>query len=366
MLRRITLALAVLAGTAAVVTPAYADPGSPSASDVTLATAPVGQAYRFPDIVKLHNDTLLAVVREGVDHVSKDGKIVLMRSATRGSTWSKPQTVVDTPLDDRDPKIMQMRDGTILLSFFETDENTTPILVKGTFVARSTDGGRTFSAPTRITTQLAGATPEHPHGVAASHGMITELPNGDLLAPLYGSRPYDTIDRAVVVRSTDGGRTWDAKHEITLGNSSTIAYQEPVLTVLRNGEVVALIRTTSNPVVAYLARSFDNGFHWTKAVPTDIPAQSHHLLLTSTGAVLVTYGKIDATGRPTAGRLITKPTGSWNGYPETLLYDSGNGDQANPSSAEVDRGRFLTLGYNVVARTLVGFFSTPADYAASS
>jgi hypothetical protein len=43
-------------------------------------------------------------------------------------------------------------------------------------------------------------------------------------------------------------------------------------------------------------------------------------------------------------------------------YDWGTSDQANPSSAEVSPGRYLTLSYDTAHATIVGFFSRETDY----
>ena len=43
---------------------------------------------------------------------------MLIRSTDEGKTWSKPATLIDTPADDRHPAFLELRDGTILCSFF--------------------------------------------------------------------------------------------------------------------------------------------------------------------------------------------------------------------------------------------------------
>jgi hypothetical protein len=44
------------------------------------------------------------------------------------------------------------------------------------------------------------------------------------------------------------------------------------------------------------------------------------------------------------------------------IYDSGHQDQANPSSVELQPGRFLTLGFDIPAATVIGVFTELADY----
>ena len=46
------------------------------------------------------------------------GRAMIMRSTDQGKTWSKPVTLIDTPADDRHPAFVELRDGTVLCSFF--------------------------------------------------------------------------------------------------------------------------------------------------------------------------------------------------------------------------------------------------------
>ncbi len=335
----------------------------------TVVRAEPGRLAHFPDIVKLADGRLLATYREGADHVRSDGRISLVASDDGGRTWSEPWVAVDGRFDDRDPKLGRLADGTVLLSYFVIDWSTEPLhTTHGTYVHRSTDGGRTWSDPIEVGTAMIDEggrfQPARPTW-AASHGGAAELPGGDVLLPLYGRLPGTRWQRATVVRSTDGGRTWPAGSEVLLAEGDGVHYQEPTLTVLEDGEVVALIRTTAE--VAYLCRSADGGHTWSDPQPTDMPASSHHALPLSTGEVLVTYGDLTprfSQHRDTVGRLVRHPGKTWDGYEDVPLYDSGHPDQANPSSVEVAPGRFLTIGFDVQDASVVGLFTTTADYPA--
>src|ERR1035438_3910732 len=46
------------------------------------------------------------------------GRAMIIRSTDQGKTWSKPVTLIDTPADDRHPAFVELRDGTVLCSFF--------------------------------------------------------------------------------------------------------------------------------------------------------------------------------------------------------------------------------------------------------
>jgi hypothetical protein len=265
------------------------------------------------------------------------------------------------------------------VNFFETDWNAAAKLPVGTFVTRSADGGGTWSTPVKVGTHMRYT--GGPDGGSASHGPVVQTRDGELLVPLYGTLPGRTLNSATVVRSTDGGRTWPVATEAVVAqggvdDGATIGFQEPVLSVLPSGQTVNFVRS-NEAGVGYLARSFDRGRTWTDPEKTTIPASSHHLLRLSTGGILLTYGDVSrkrSAGRPTAGRIIRNPQRDWDAQPpalkDILLYDASvNGpaptdDQANPSSAEVAPGRFLTLTSDPYTKQIVGVYSRTSDYVA--
>src|SRR5690606_18581794 len=133
-------------------------------------------------------------------------------------------------------------------------------------------------------------------GHAATHGPIVELDNGDLLVPLYGRLPEGGPGPASVVRSTDGGRTWPEQNEAFIGRDAAFDYQEPNLSVLRDGTLLAVLRTSIN--LAYVSWSHDDGHTWTEPVGTELPASSHHQLVLHNGDVLLTYGDLSGQFGP--------------------------------------------------------------------
>ncbi|MEV0155813.1 sialidase family protein [Micromonospora sp. NPDC050686] len=324
---------------------------------VASETAPL--QIRFPDVTRRSDGALVVVYYASPGHTRANGVIKVTTSTDNGATWSSPTTAVQTRYDARDPKITTLSDGTLLVSYFETVWNTDGTSYQnGVFTTRSRDGGATWDTPTHVDSALGTTGPR----VVASHGAPVQLANGDVLLPLYGNWPGETQWRATVIRSTDGGRTFTRDSEVTLAADPRYKYAEPNLTVLPSGEVISGIRIESPDAWLQVVRSHDNGRTWSQPEITDIPARSHHQLLTSQGRLLMTYGNPLLSGRPTEGRMIDDPAATWSREPATLIYDSGNGDQANPSSIELSAGRYLTLGYNVNTSQLFGVLTTDADY----
>lgn len=317
-----------------------------------VAQEPAGAAEpRFPDAVRLADGTIVLAYHLADGHTNADGIVRVVRSTDGGATWSAPVTVVATVGDNRDPKLSVLSDGTVLLTVFRTDWSTKPESNLGTFVYRSADGGLTFPEFTRIDSAQPGAW---------QHGPAVELPNGDILQPLYG---YG----ARLARSTDGGRTFPASAEITVvEDDERFSNGEPNIVRLPSGELVMQIRRHDNLLAieseSTLVRSFDDGVTWTTPEPIGLPTSSAHLLLTEDGSLLLTYGNYLQAGRPTYGALIDDPSGPWTAHRTLALYNSGWEDQANPSSVQLDDGSFLTFGFDVANRTVLSFRTTAADY----
>ncbi|MEV0718224.1 sialidase family protein [Asanoa sp. NPDC050611] len=378
LLRRVSVALlAPVTVLAAVGSPAAAaaeSPGTPT-DPVIVAPAESGKRAFFGDMIKLKDGRLLVAYRESVAHINQDGRIMVVQSQDQGHTWSTPRVAIDTPIDDRDPKLMQMRDGTVLMNFFRTDWTGypgRPVTLVGTFVTRSTDTGASWSEPVEVGTAMEGPSDvvvgAYWAGHAATHGPILELPDGDLLVPLYGRLPEGGTGPATVVRSTDGGRTWPAANESVIGRAATFDFQEPNLSLLKNGAILSVIRTSIN--IAYVSWSYDRGRTWTTPVTTGLPASSHHQLVLHNGDVLFTYGDLSGTfgpGRPTVGRILKHPEHGVEAAKDILIYDAAihgpaTTDQANPSSVELRPNRYFTITSDPHLAAIVGVYTSVRDY----
>lgn len=57
------------------------------------------------------------------------GRICLIRSKDEGHTWSSPIVIYDDVNDNRDPHINQMSDGSLVLSFFSLEFETSDLQI---------------------------------------------------------------------------------------------------------------------------------------------------------------------------------------------------------------------------------------------
>src|SRR5258706_11215684 len=79
-------------------------------------TVTSGLGY-FPVAIHLKNGDVLAVIRSGAPHIGVKGRLDLVRSTDKGKTWSAPWTAIDEDLDDRNPALGQLTDGTLVLAY---------------------------------------------------------------------------------------------------------------------------------------------------------------------------------------------------------------------------------------------------------
>lgn len=309
--------------------------------------------FAFPSVCRLKNGDLLCVFYNGTGHVCPDSKISMVRSTDQGKTWSKPVTIVDTPMDDRDPSIMQTRDGRILVNFFTRDSRTTGAAKESNkvLVAASEDGGKTFGTPKRIDSGWSWA---------ATSDEILQLKDGTLLCPIYGPMPGDKTWRAGVVFSRDGGRTWDKEPISTVAYDGVVRYEEPALVQLKDGTVICALRTTNGDGFIYESKSVDGGKTWSPTTRLGLVGQASNLLQHSSGVLLQAYRDRLNSGevRGVAG-VFCEVGKEWDPKKQFSILNIG-GDCAYPSSVELKDRSILTVYYAREHRAIESAVFSPA------
>lgn len=202
-----------------------------------------------------------------------------------GNTWTHiPLKPGDNGLN-LEGGAVQLRDGTILA----LDTYVMPGTKAGEGVGQlytSADDWRSLGGPADVTFDLPGVAFDgstddggRPYTAQRLHRRILELPNGDLLATLYGRKKEDTTPctyrptmmrtRVMVARSTDRGRHWALVSDLSVAPTvGTEGLGEPVLCRVSRGpdagRLICLMRTGRN---LYEAASDDGGKTWTPARP---------------------------------------------------------------------------------------------------
>jgi hypothetical protein len=288
----------------------------------------------FPGVVQLKTGEMLVVFREGENHVSPDGKILLCRSTDKGKTWSMPDTIVSTYRDCRDPSIVQLRDGLIIVNFFQSRYDTAGKIIGaiGCFVSLSYDNGKTFTAPRMI--QIEG------YEWTATSDAIIELNDGSLILPVYGGKEGGKSCAAAVI-SRDGGNNWEEVYTIAQDSENRIYFQEPALIELPDSKLLCILRTAGAGGFLYQTVSTDHGQTWSDVKNTGVQGQAPDLLLTSHGTLICAYRDF----WPRGVSIIRSYDWGRSWEQESSLF-SADGDCAYPSMVEMDLG-IMAVHYTV-------------------
>jgi len=296
----------------------------------------------FPVMVKLRDGSLGAVVRGGAPHVGRAGRLDFIRSTDGGRTWSAPVVAADSEWDDRNPVLGQMPDGTLVLAYAEARSyrpDGTFDLKAGPYVAftvTSRDGGKTWSAKRPLESPISNPSP---------FGKINVAKDGTAMLSLYEM----PSNRVGLLRSRDSGKTW-ADWTILPGHDETQVIEAP------DGRWMAFTRIEeSGPVGLLLSESRDAGRTWTNTRkllraqqwPYDATVlQSGHLLL-SFGSRLGHFG---------AGVVLSTDGGkTWDADHAVLVgWDSLNTDTGYPSTVQLDDGTIVTMYYAVGTKAVPG------------
>jgi hypothetical protein len=244
------------------------------------------QYCSFVDLVYLRGGDLLMVYFAGNSHMDGNSTIDTRVSKDNGKTWGQARHAVpsiNSGCGVRDPHVIRLADGTLLLNYFVDPKDNSSI---GAKVVRSTDQGQSWGEPVTADTS--------PLAWAATCGKIFTLDDGTLLMPVYGESKEDwakygqtkgeATDEAGLVRSTDKGKTWSGYVSVATAQAAQAAgvggANEMELARLPDGTLVAIIRP------GLRSASKDNGKTWSPAEKT-VPGYVHSPGLLVEGPLLL-------------------------------------------------------------------------------
>jgi sialidase-1 len=351
-------------------------------SHVVVAREP-GKYLAWPSVAKMPLGELIVAFSGDRDaHVCPFGKTQIVRSSDGGKTWGAPETVNDTPVDDRDAGLSCTRGGRLIVTWFTLDYSageyykalspeklalykpkydtvtaedrlmwTNPGIVRqqwlrGHFLRTSDDAGRTWGPAVRTTGSA-------PHGVIErSNGVLGYL----------GNQSYNDVGRADLLtyeESKDGGKSWWLVGRVpmfTEATDCTVSYLcEPHVVEAGDGSLVGVYRheikggkdldATQRENVLYFNRSTDGGVTWTKPKPSGLIGKPAHIMKLSDGRLMVSYGH---RFKPYGQRVAFSSDNGETWPVEDVIAireDAPNGDLGYPASVELADGTILTVYY---------------------
>jgi hypothetical protein len=293
-----------------------------------------GTYQAFPDVCRLKNGDLLCVFYAGYGHVSlprenwpKGGRICAVDSKDDGRTWSAPRVLFDGPFDDRDPHIAQMRDGTVVCSFFTYRPQAGQKTRCDTCLVTSRDGGVTWDTEPQI------VAPEWPNSAP-----VRELTDGTRILGVY--REHSATAYGGVIRSTDAGKTWSAPIPIDQGSGVRLD-AETDLVSLKDGTLYAALR--GDKVNMHFATSPDSGLTWSTVKDIGFRGHCPHFTRLSTGEILLVH-RLPLT----ALHVSRDEAKTWQG---PFAIDQTPG--AYPSTLELKDGTVLVVYYEEGANSAI-------------
>lgn len=264
-------------------------------------------------------------------------------SPDNGVSWSRLQPAADEGVDIRNPAFGITSEGQWILSYMEMDSYKNGYWAPaekpsiGRIFFRRSKDGKQWSDPQPIDVG------DHP--IACPYGKIVELSDGRLLMSLYGG------DNAYVIRSNDGGATWEDISLISEG------FNETTLLPLPSGRILAALRSAGGDNWAagvHVAASTDGGRTWSS--PVQVTGDAQHpadMIVLQNGDIVLTHGH----RRPPYGvrALISRNEGRTWEHDKTLVLvaDCTSPDVGYPSSVQLPGGDIFTAYYAVNSQSIM-------------
>jgi sialidase-1 len=285
--------------------------------------AGAGGYEAFPDVCRMSDGQLMAVFYAGYGHVAlpneqlpKGGRICYCTSSDEGHTWTPAEILYDGPDDDRDPSIVQLKDGRLICNFFSLRKATEPgkrWTGLGTWIVSSDDQGKTWSEPRQLFDSYYCSSP------------VREFSDGRLILGLYRELP-ETAAGAVGI-SDDGGKTWKS---VDIDNGGYRLDAETDVIELADGTLYAAQRAEM-----CFSVSKDRGDTWSVSEPMGFPGHCPYFLRTEDGTILLAH-RVPATSL----HFSRDECSTWS---ENIPIDSVGG--AYPSMVNLKDGSVLIVYY---------------------
>ncbi|MCE5345236.1 MAG: glycoside hydrolase [Bacteroidales bacterium] len=289
-----------------------------------------GEYQAFPDACRLKNGDIIAVFYAGDSHVTRSsekypnaGRICMVRSKDEGHTWTKPVVIYDDIIDNRDPHICQVSNGTVICSFFSYKQNPTQGII---CVVRSDNNGKTWDKEAQV---VSGA------GSWFCSAPVREMPDSTYILPVYHQSNKEAWGG--VFLSYNKGKTWE--NVISIGEKANLPLAaETDVVLLKDGSLFAALRAQGEVNMHY-ALSKDLGKTWSEVKNIGFRGHCPSFTRLKTGEILLVTRAFAKSGY-TGLRISRDEAKTWEG---PYLIDEKSG--AYPATVELKDGSVLCIYY---------------------
>lgn len=329
-----------------------------------------GVYHGWPTVAKLTNNNIIVAYSSRRAHIDPFGKLAAIYSKDGGSTWSNPETIYDSPLDERDAGVVETRTGKILLSTFtsiaydgiyrKSQKSCNPKDYSqfeagsiedacknsqewnsaineipkspgpASLILSSTNQGKTWDSPVTIP-------------VNTPHGPINKI-DGSLL--FVGRRLPSKNPQIEAWTSDDDGLTWKflSKMSNRIGDDPK-EYHEAHAVQCDNGKIIAQFRYQGRGKTGETLQSSssDNGVSWSEPIEINVNGYPSHLHHIGKNKVLMTYASRNLPYK-IYSKISMNCGESW-GNQILIQNQNGSADFGYPSTISLENGKFLTVWY---------------------
>ena len=285
-------------------------------------------------------------------HVCPWGKTQLIRSTDQGKTWSAPVTLTNTPLDDRDAGLIQTRSGALLVSWFTSLAFANPTYATayaryGRHAEKITPEIRAQWLGNWVRRSEDGGKTWLPAVRTVSTAPHGPIPLRDGRLLFVGIGRIEGKAAVTVEQSPDDGRTWSVLTAIPLPPTGMAGLSEPHVVELASGKLLAMIRhEPKDRSQCFLLQSESTDGGRTWSVAHSTGLWGYPPHLTQ-----LKNGWVLASygyRRPPFGEraCVSRDEGrTWKAADEIVLSTGPSADLGYPSSVQLDDDSILTVYY---------------------
>jgi hypothetical protein len=287
------------------------------------------------------------------------GEILFTKSANGGNSWTRPVSLfrgTEPHQGHQLAAITRLSSGALVAAstrfeflFAGKVRWRRGSETSGVYLRTSTDGGSHWTSTQKIDTGAFRS--------VWTRGSIVEMPDGTLLLPLAGQKGerYAAANEPIesfVLRSKDGGRSWEFHSTVARDSAGTIDYDEPSMVSLGGRRLLCVLRAhespRQDPPGGYLhtAISEDGGATWSAVSKTSMWGHPANLLRLRDGRILCTYG-YRMHPNPGVRGCVSEDGAQWKpekifAIKEVANLESNQLQIGCPSSVELSDGKILT------------------------